>query len=254
MSASSSSSSASQMSSILDTVKDIENRITSLRKLIDSGAVATAAAHPTEKKRGRPSKAALAAAAAAPPAEPKPKKEMSDGVKAWLKFNAHITDVLAREGNPFKRVAEAKQFASKLKNLREPAEWSEEDILEQRELWADAHQVPCPVCNKNPTEDVSEHKACILALTEQAVAAGKSPEEAVNEWAKAVGAAITTESSPAEKKKPGRPKKTEEQKAADKVAREAAAAALTPEQKAAAKAAKAAKKAAKAAGGSAADE
>ena len=241
------------MASILDTVKDLETRITSLRKLIDGGAAGIVAA-PEGKKRGRPSKAAIAAAAAAPPAEPKPKKEMSDGVKAWLDFNAHIAEILAREGTPFKRVAEAKQFASKLKKLREPSEWSEEEIIQQREQWADEHQVPCPVCNKNPTEDVSEHKACILALTEEAVAAGKSPEEAVNEWAKAVGASIPAETSTGDKKKPGRPKKTDEQKAADKVAREAAAAALTPEQKAAAKAAKDAKKAAKAAGGSAADE
>jgi hypothetical protein len=243
---------ASQMASILDTVKDLETRITSLRKLIDGGVVGAVAA-PEGKKRGRPSKAAIAAAAAAPPAEPKPKKEMSDGVKAWLEFNARIAEVLTREGSPFKRVAEAKQFASKLKKLKDPAEWSDEEILEEREQWADEHQVPCPVCKKNPTEDVTEHKACILALTEQAVAAGKSPEEAVNEWAKAVGAAVPAEAAPAEKKSPGRPKKTDEQKAADKVAREAAAAALTPEQKAAAKAAKAAKKAAKAAGGSAAD-
>jgi len=195
-------------------LKALESRVATLRSFIDT--VESGVPLPAKKPRGRPPKAA-----AAPAGEDKPKRELSDGVKSWLEFNKRITDILAGEGAPFKRVAEAKQFASKLKKLREPSEWSDEEIVEQRKTWADEHQLPCPVCKSTSTENHEEHKECIRTLAETAVAEGRTAEDAVKEWSKAVGAPLPEEPA-TEKKKPGRPKKTDEQKAADKAAREAA--------------------------------
>ena len=194
-----------QLSSML---KALEARVTTLRSFIDT--VESGAALPVKKPRGRPPKAS------APAGEDRPKRELSDGVKSWLEFNKRITDILANEGAPFKRVAEAKQFASKLKKLREPSEWSDEEIIQQRKTWADEHQLPCPVCKSTSTEDPEEHKECMRTLAE-----GRTAEDALKEWSKAVGAPLPEEPV-TEKKKAGRPKKTDEQKAADKAAREAA--------------------------------
>lgn len=142
--------------------------------------------------------------------EDKPKREMSDGLKAWHTFNKRIDTVLKEAENTFKRVAESKKFASHLKKLKATEEWADAEILEEREKW-----VETPVETK---------------VTE------------VNESAES-----SETSSSDEGKKAGRPKMTEEEKAAAKVKRETKKAAMTEEEIAEAKAKKEAAKAKKAA-------
>lgn len=141
--------------------------------------------------------------------EDKPKREMSDGLKAWHTFNKRIDTVLKEAEKTFKRVAESKKFASHLKKLKATEEWEDAEILEEREKW-----VETPIETK---------------VTE------------VNESAE------VSETSSDEGKKAGRPKMTEEEKAAAKVKREAKKAAMTEEEIAEAKAKKEAAKAKKAA-------
>jgi hypothetical protein len=142
--------------------------------------------------------------------EDKPKREMSEGLKAWHTFNKRIDTILKEAEKTFKRVAESKKFASHLKKLKTTEEWEDAEILEEREKW-----VETPVETK---------------VTE------------VNESAES-----SETSSSDEGKKAGRPKMTEEEKAAAKVKREAKKAAMTEEDIAAAKAKKEANKAKKAA-------
>ena len=139
--------------------------------------------------------------------EDKPKREMSEGLKAWHTFNKRIDTVLKEAEKTFKRVAESKKFASHLKKLKATEEWADAEILEEREKW-----VETPVETK---------------VTE------------VNESAE------VSETSSDEGKKAGRPKMTEEEKAAAKVKRDAEKAAMTEEEIAAAKAKKEATKAKK---------
>jgi hypothetical protein len=141
--------------------------------------------------------------------EDKPKREMSDGLKAWHTFNKRIDTILKDAEKTFKRVAESKKFASHLKKLKATEEWEDAEILEEREKW-----VETPVETK---------------VTE------------VNESAEA------SEVSSDEGKKAGRPKMTEEEKAAAKLKREAKKAAMSDEEIAEAKAKKEAAKAKKAA-------
>jgi hypothetical protein len=142
--------------------------------------------------------------------EDKPKREMSDGLKAWHTFNKRIDTVLKEAEKTFKRVAESKKFASHLKKLKATEEWEDAEILEEREKW-----VETPIETK---------------VTE------------VNESAES-----SETSSSDEGKKAGRPKMTEEEKAAAKVKREAKKAAMTEEEIAEAKAKKEAAKTKKAA-------
>ena len=141
--------------------------------------------------------------------EDKPKREMSEGLKAWHTFNKRIDTVLKEAEKTFKRVAESKKFASHLKKLKATEEWEDAEILKEREKW-----VETPVETK-----VTEVKE----------------------------SAEVSETSSDEGKKAGRPKMTEEEKAAAKVKREAKKAAMTEEEIAAAKAKKEAAKAKKAA-------
>lgn len=140
--------------------------------------------------------------------EDKPKREMSEGLKAWHTFNKRIDTILKEGEKTFKRVAESKKFASHLKKLKTTEEWEDAEILEEREKW-----VETPVETK---------------VTE------------VNESAES---SVTSSSD--EGKKAGRPKMTEEEKAAAKVKRDAEKAAMTEEEIAAAKAKKEATKAKK---------
>ena len=168
------------------------------------------------------------------PVKEKVKREISEGMKAWHAFNARI-DVLLKGGElPFKRVAEAKQFASKLKKAKAVGEWTDEEILAARAEWAEEHKPACPVCQKDAVEGgVIAHKSCVQRYVSDFVDAGKgTASDAIAEWSMACGitAAIAerTKVVVGEKKWVGRPKMTEEEKAAAKAAR---AAAETPQKK-----------------------
>lgn len=169
------------------------------------------------------------------PAKEKVKREISDGMKAWHAFNARI-DVLLKAGDvPFKRVAEAKQFASKLKKAKAVGEWTDEEILAARTEWTEEHKPTCPVCQEDAVEGgVMAHKSCVKRYASDFIAAGKgTASDAIADWSMACGitAAIAerTKVVVGEKKGVGRPKMTEEEKAAAKAAR--AAGTVTPQKK-----------------------
>jgi len=209
---------------MLSVLNELKTKIASLESMITAASGVVEGVTAATKKRGRPSKAALAAAAAAPPVPEKPKKEMSVGMKAWHDFNSRIDMLLKENEMPFKRVAEAKQFASKLKKEKPVADWTDEEILAEREEWAEDHKPVCPECKEDATEAPSEHRDCVRSFAEEYVKAGKGDStKAIAEWTKLSGIAemIKADEEPAEKKKPGRPKMTEEQKAAAKAKREA---------------------------------
>jgi hypothetical protein len=154
-------------------------------------------------------------------------------MKAWHAFNARIDLLLKAGDSPFKRVAEAKQFASKLKKMKAVGEWTDEEILAARAEWAEEHKPACPICQEDAIEGgVIAHKSCVKSYASDFIAAGKgTASDAIADWSMACGitAAIAerTKVVVGEKKGVGRPKMTEEEKAAAKAAR----AAVTPVKK-----------------------
>ena len=207
---------------MLSVVNELKTKIASLESMIAAASGVVEGVTAATKKRGRPSKAALAAAAAAPPVPEKPKKEMSTGMKAWHDFNARLDVLLKTNEMPFKRVAEAKQFASKLKKEKPVADWTDEEILAAREEWAEDHRPVCPTCKDDATENPSEHRECVRSFADEFMKAGKGDSaKAIAEWTKQSGITESVEPEEAEKKKPGRPKMTDEQKAEAKAKRDA---------------------------------
>ena len=162
--------------------------------------------------------------------EPGPKKEMSAGMKKWHDFNTRIDTLLKANDMKFKRVAEAKQFASKLKKMRE--EWADEDILAERRTWAEEHKPVCAVCSEDATTEPSTHDKCMASFVENYMAEEKgTKEQGMTEWLKLSGLSMPkadSDNDSTEPKKAGRPKMTDEQKAAAKAAREAKKAAEAP--------------------------
>lgn len=124
----------------------------------------------------------------------------------WITFNRRV-DTILKEAERTIKMSESKKFTSHLKKLKAYDDWSDAEILLEREKW-----VETPLETK---------------VTE------------VNESVEA------SETSSDEGKKAGRPKMTEEEKAAAKIKRDAKKAAMTEEEIAEAKAKKDAKKAAK---------
>jgi hypothetical protein len=186
---------------------------------------------------------AAAAPAAAAPAVEKPKRPLSEGLKMWHERCKRLDATLKHFELPFKRVAEAKQFASSIyaKEKEAGIEMREDKIIEARRAWAEEHKPVCAVCKLDATEDPSTHGACAATYVQTFIDAGKGDkEQGMADWLKASGLKMPKSDSEDEApKKAGRPKMTEEQKAAAKAAK----AAMTPEEKVAAKAAREAKKA-----------
>jgi hypothetical protein len=185
------------------------------------------------------SSAVITAATKKRTTENKVKKPLPAGIKLWQDFNRRLRDVLKANDSSFNLESELKQFAKKLKDQKNYAEWTDEEILQQRQAWVDEHTSTCPVCD-TAVEEAIAHRDCARTYATEFVTLQKGTEdEGLQEWMKLSGLTpLAPPLEPVEKKKAGRPKMTEEQKAAAKAARDA----LTPEQKAAAKAAKAAKK------------
>ena len=108
------------------------------------------------------------------PKEDRPKREMSAGMKAWHEFNKRLDALLAEKSVQFKRVAEAKQFASHLKKLK--TDWTDDEILEQRGTWE-----PPPTETKvtelpSDAEDAPK-KAGRPKMTDEEKAAAKAARE-----------------------------------------------------------------------------
>lgn len=179
--------------------------------------------------------------------KPKEKRPLSQGMKNWHDRCQRLDACLKHHELSFKRVAEAKQFASMIYAKEKVAgiDMKEQEIIAARRLWAEEHKALCVVCKADATEDPSKHGECAAKFIKDFMEAGSGDKEAgMAAWLKASGLKMPKSDSEDEasvtKKPAGRPKMTEEQKAAAKAAK----AAMTPEQKAAAKAAREAKKAA----------
>jgi hypothetical protein len=197
-----------------------------------------------EDAMGGPRETTVAPAVAETVVEkPKEKRPLSQGLKNWHDRCQRLDAALKYHELSFKRVAEAKQFASMIyaKEKVIGREMKEAQIIEARRLWADDHKTLCAVCKTDATEDPSKHGDCATKFIHDFIQVGRGDKEAgMAAWLKASGLKAPKSESEGEEeapKKAGRPKMTEEQKAAAKAAK----AALSPEQKAAAKAAKAAK-------------
>jgi hypothetical protein len=126
-------------------VGDLKARIAALEAMlrVAGGAMESAvAAIPVAPKKagpGRPRKTPVAAG-------DKPKREVSEGLKAWHAFNARIDTLLKESETSFKRQAEAKQFASQLKKVKAPESWTDTEILQAHEDWLEQHPpTPTPI-------------------------------------------------------------------------------------------------------------
>ena len=123
-------------------VSDMKARIAALEAMlrVAGGAVDTAVAAvsvpPKKVGPGRPRKDVAGGE--------KPKREISDGLKAWHAFNARIDKLLKESETSFKRQAEAKQFASQLKKTKAPENWTDTEILQAHEDWLEQHPLTPP--------------------------------------------------------------------------------------------------------------
>lgn len=80
----------------------------------------------------------------------------------WILFNQRIDALMKENNTPFARIAEAKKFASSLKNQKLYAEWTDAEIITERTNWLMDTVKACVVCEDNPKEDVSQHRDCIV--------------------------------------------------------------------------------------------
>lgn len=171
--------------------------------------------------------------------KPKEKRPLSQGLKNWHERCQRLDATLKSHELSFKRVAEAKQFASMIyaKEKVSGMEMRDAQIIEARRAWADEHKVMCVICKTDATEDPGKHGECAAKFILDFISVGRGDkEQGMAEWLKTSGLkAPKSDSEDETPKKAGRPKMSEEQKAAAKAAK----AAMTPEEKAAKKAAKA---------------
>ena len=180
--------------SMLSVLNDLKAKVASLEAMITAATGVVEGVAAVTKKRGRPSKVAVAAPA-------KPKKEMSVGMKAWHDFNMRIDTLLKANGIPFKRVAEAKQFASKLKKEKAVAEWTDEEILAAQTKWAEEHK------STGVEDTVKEEKATRPPgrpkMTDEQKAAKKAERDAAKTTTDTV-TVVSEEVAPTAPKKPVR--------------------------------------------------
>ena len=114
--------STNQLTSILDTMLDMEKRLSELRDIINTMNAVPA-------KGAKEAKVAKVA---------KPRAE-----NPWLTFNTRIDALMTANGETFASIGESKQFAAHLKSSK-GYEWTDEDILLARESWAADHP---PICS-----------------------------------------------------------------------------------------------------------
>jgi hypothetical protein len=81
---------------------------------------------------------------------------------SWILFTKRI-DALLKENNvPFTALGESRSFASSLKKEKPYSDWSDADVLAKRNQWLADALLSCPVCEESPREDISTHRDCIL--------------------------------------------------------------------------------------------
>ena len=154
----------------------------------------------------------------------KPKKARAEN--PWITFNKRVDTLLTENDRGFNGLGDAKKFAAHLKE-RQSYNWTDADILNERQAWDRAHPPSCSMCHEDPTGNLDDHRKCILDYTRTLIEAGQKVPNPVETWMRSSGIKVPTElANKVEEKRPvGRPKMTEQEKAAKKAQREAAHAA-----------------------------
>jgi len=179
---------------IIEAVVDLEKRFASLRTLIGTLA------------------------------PQKPKKVRAEN--AWITFNKRVDTLLTENNCGFNGVADAKKFAAHLKG-KQSYNWADADILNERQAWDKAHPPSCIVCHVNPTDNISNHRTCIIDYARNLMDEGKKVANPVEIWMRASAMKVQQESATKieDKRAVGRPKMTADMKAENRARREAAQAA-----------------------------
>jgi hypothetical protein len=160
------------LTSVLETIKDMEVRLAALRELV--GGAAVSGGKKRRVKRERDPNA--------------PKREAN----VWIKFTQVVDRALKEGGVAFKRVADSKKFAKHLKSKRTYEEWDAASILEERkswESWTTVEEQIAPAAAEAPvaaeaaataTEGITseEKKRGRKPMTEEQKAAAKLAREA----------------------------------------------------------------------------
>lgn len=153
------------LTSVLETIKDMEVRLAALRELV--GGAAVSGGKKRRVKRERDPNA--------------PKREAN----VWIKFTQVVDRTLKEGGVAFKRVADSKKFAKHLKSKRTYEEWDAASILEERKGWESWATVEEQIVTEAPAEvpaapDASseEKKRGRKPMTEEQKAAAKAAREA----------------------------------------------------------------------------
>ena len=116
--------------------------------------------------------------------EEKPKKPRAEN--PWFTFNRRVDALMAENKTRFNGIGEAKKFAAHLKGAN-GYEWSDADILHERQAWDRAHPASCVQCHQDPTGHLDEHRDCIISYTRGLMESGKKAANPVESWMRASG-------------------------------------------------------------------
>ena len=116
------------LTSVLETIRDMETRLAALRELV-GGAAAISGGEASKRGRKRKEKKERDPNA--------PKREAN----VWIKFTQLVDTTLKEGGLAFKRVADSKKFAKYLKDKREYEKWDATSILQARKGWESSTNV-----------------------------------------------------------------------------------------------------------------
>ena len=132
----------------------------------------------------------------------KPKRAISEGIKAWQGFVKGVRAILKDNDMGFKIPTEVTQFCSALKEKNSDYHaWSEEEILEERGEWVKPEKSKQELAGKNSRKTTP---ASSVAKPKKAKALPASDDEGVE-------SEVEMEVEMEVKKKPGRPKKVVEE-------------------------------------------
>lgn len=136
----------------------------------------------------------------------KPKRALSEGMKAWAGFQKRVATVLKEADVPLKNYAENMQFSSYLKTKNTDYEsWDNDQILEQRESWVKPEVSKLAAAGK--TKRPSSSKSSVASTEEDAEKVVEEMEKMIKE----------IDDKKADEKKPKKPKKKAEEVKAEEV-------------------------------------
>ena len=133
----------------------------------------------------------------------KPKRVLSEGMKAWGSFQKRVATVLKEADVPLKNYAENMQFSSYLKTKNTDYEsWDNDQILEERESWVKPEVSKLAAAGK--TKRPASSKSSVASKEEDA-------EKMVDEMEKMIKE-IDAKKAEEKTEKPKKPKKKAEEK------------------------------------------